>query len=79
MDKKLYEAVISGKSDSNINFNDFRNLIVDLGFKFRNQNGSHITYKHEALRIMFNVQPIGSKAKKYQVAQLRRIIEMYNL
>ncbi len=42
MNQKTYNNVISGKSDNNINFNDFRNLIVDLGFDLILQNGSHI-------------------------------------
>jgi len=32
MNKKVYEAVKSGKSDYNINYTDFQNLIIDLGF-----------------------------------------------
>lgn len=34
MNQKTYNDVMSGKSDNNIRFNDFRNLIVDLGFDF---------------------------------------------
>ena len=32
MNQKIYNDVIGGKADNNINFNDFRNLIIDLGF-----------------------------------------------
>lgn len=46
MNKNTYNAVTSGKSDHNIRFVDFQNLIVDLGFIFRRQNGSHIMYYH---------------------------------
>ena len=41
MNQKIYNDVISGKADNNINFNDFCNLIIDLGFSFKGQKGSH--------------------------------------
>ena len=41
MNQKTYNDVISGKSDNNINFGDFCNLIVDLGFSFKRQKGPH--------------------------------------
>ena len=41
MNLKIYNDVVSGNSDNNIKFNDFRNLIVDLGFSFKGQKGSH--------------------------------------
>ena len=44
MNQKIYNDVISGKSDNSINFNDFRNLIVDLGFTVKGQKGSHKSY-----------------------------------
>jgi len=39
MNKKVYNAVIGGKSDNNIKFRDFQSLIVDLGFDFLKQKG----------------------------------------
>ena len=79
MNKSVYDAVKSGLSDNNIDFNDFRNLIVDLGFVFRNQEGSHRIYKHSGIREKMNIQPDGNKAKGYQVRQLRTIIRKHNL
>ena len=79
MNEKLYKAVISGQSDNNINFNDFRNLIVDLGFEFKNQKGSHISYVNRSINEVMNIQADGNKAKAYQVRQLRNIINTHNL
>ena len=79
MNQKIYNDVVSGKSDNNINFNDFRNLIVDLGFHFINQNGSHIQYYHKGINERMTIQNNKSKAKSYQVRQLRNIIAKYGL
>ena len=79
MNEKLYKAIVDGKSDHNIDFNDFRNLIVDLGFVCKGQEGSHISYLHKEIREYMNIQSDGSKAKAYQVRQLRRIIKIHNL
>lgn len=74
MNQKVYNAVMSGKSDNNIRFSDFRNLIVDLGFNFIRQNGSHRQYFHDEINAFMNIQNDSSKAKAYEVKQLRKII-----
>lgn len=79
MNKKTYNDVISGKADNNINFNDFRNLIVDLGFDFIRQNGSHVQYYHNGINERMTIQNNKSKAKEYQVRQLRNIIVKHSL
>lgn len=79
MNQKTYNDVISGKSDNNINFADFQNLIVDLGFNFIRQNGSHRQYFHHGINAFMNIQKDGSKAKGYEVRQLRKIILQYGL
>lgn len=79
MNQKTYNDVISGESDNNINFSDFRNLIVDLGFRFIRQNGSHIQYYHNNINERMTIQNNKSKAKGYQVRQLRNIIIKHDL
>ena len=79
MNKKVYNAVVSGRADNNISFADFQNLIVDLGFKYQRQEGSHKTYRHMDYRVNMNIQPDGNKAKGYQVRQLRSLIKKYSL
>ena len=70
---------MSGKSDNNIRFSDFRNLIVDLGFTFIRQTGSHRQYFHNDTNVFMNIQNDGSKAKAYEVRQLRKIIKENDL
>ena len=77
--KNVYDMVMSGKSDNNIRFADFRKLIVNLGFVFKGQKGSHMSFYHNEINERMTIQKDGSKAKDYQVKQLRRIIEKYHL
>ena len=79
MNKKVYNAVISGQSDNNIKFADFRSLIIDLEFTFERQRGSHEVYYHDGICEFMNIQPDGNKAKGYQVRQLRDIIRTHGL
>jgi len=79
MKAKVYNAVMSGKSDNNINYADFQRLIGDLGFIFERQRGSHVIYCHEGIDEFLNIQPDGNKAKGYQVRQLRAIILAHGL
>ena len=79
MNIKVYEAVISGNSDNNIKYTDFQNLIIDLGFECKRRKGSHEMYYYKKVNTFMNIQKDGSKAKAYQVEQLRNIILKNNL
>lgn len=79
MNQKAYNDVVDGKADNNIHFSDFCKLITDLGFDFKNQNGSHKVYYHKEINERMTVQNAGSKAKGYQVRQLRNIIIKHDL
>ena len=65
--------------DNNIKYTDFQNIIIDLGFEFQRQKGSHVMYYHFGIREFLNIQKYGNKAKDYQVKQLREIIIEHNL
>ena len=79
MNKKVYNKVKSGRCDNSIRFSDFCNLIIDLGFNFKGQNGSHKVYYHNGIKESMVVQNANSKAKGYQVRQLREIIIKHDL
>lgn len=70
--------VMSGKSDNNIRFNDFRNLILSYGFVERIK-GSHHVYKRDDIPEGVVIQPFGNKAKAYQVKQVRNLFNKYGL
>ena len=78
MADNTYDNVMSGRSDSNIRFTDFRNLILSFGFRERIR-GDHYIYKRDDIMERINIQPNGNKAKAYQVKQVRMIFEKYGL
>lgn len=78
MNQKVYNDVMSGKSDNNIRFTDFRNLILSFGFRERIK-GDHYIYKNDDMIERIVIQPKGSKAKPYQVKQVRKLLKKYEL
>lgn len=73
-----YDLVMSGNSDNNIRFTDFRNLILSYGFAERIK-GDHYVYKRNDIIERIVIQPLGNKAKAYQVKQVRNLFNKYGL
>ena len=63
----------------NVAFGEFIALVEALGFRLERVRGSHRSYLHPAVPRPFPVQPDKGKAKPYQVRQLLRVLEDYNL
>ncbi|MEY8412758.1 type II toxin-antitoxin system HicA family toxin [Lachnospiraceae bacterium 62-26] len=78
MAKNAYDMVMSGKNDNNIRFTDFRNLILSYGFTERIKGDHHI-YKRNDIIERIVIQPLGNKAKAYQVKQVRNLFIKYGL
>lgn len=78
MANNTYDMVMSGKSDSNIRFTDFRNLILSYSFRERIK-GDHYVYNRDDIIERIVIQPLGNKAKAYQVKQVRMLFEKYGL
>ena len=76
--KKTLEKILRGGSDANIRFADLRTLLIALGFEERIR-GSHRIFKRDDIDEIVTLQPKGSKAKSYQVRQVRQIIGKYGL
>ena len=74
--EKLFEQILSGKSDANIRFEDLRQLLLNLGFEERIK-GSHHSFRKEGIEEKPNLQRDGNKAKTYQVRQVRNILQKY--
>jgi hypothetical protein len=70
--------VLSGTSDANVAFSDLLKLLQRLGFTERVRGSHHIFWK-EGVEEILNLQPRGSKAKPYQVKQVRSVILKYKL
>ena len=71
--EKLIQKILSGSSDSNIAFAELVHLLESLGFDHRQQGSHHILTK-KGVRERVNLQADGSKAKGYQVRQVRKVI-----
>ena len=76
--EKLLLSVLSGTQDTNIKFSDLQKLLLTLHFRERIR-GDHFIYTRVGIAEKINIQPIGNKAKPYQVKQVRNIILKYQL
>jgi hypothetical protein len=74
----LFEKILSGRSDSNIDFDDLRRLLDHLGFAER-VRGSHHVLVRSGVEDMVNLQREGRLAKPYQVRQVRAVITAHGL
>ena len=77
--RKTLAEILSGRSDSNIAFADLCHLLERGGFLCRQGSGSHVIFHKADIEEIINLQPIGSKAKAYQVKQVRNLILKYQL
>jgi len=76
--EKLLMQILRGAADANISFSDLRQLLVRLGFEERTR-GSHHVFRKQGIEEKINLQREGSKAKPYQVRQVRNVIVRYGL
>ncbi len=70
-----------GASDANFSFSDLCQILQILGFEVRIK-GSHHIFTKEGVAEILNLQPQKadqSKAKAYQVKQVRAVILKYKL
>jgi len=72
------QRVLAGRSDASLAFDDLINVLCALGFERRIRGGHHILWKEGTPEII-NLQPIGAKAKPYQVRQVRAILVRHGL
>lgn len=54
-------------------------IAEEFGFETRKGTGSHRVYYRDGVREILNFQNEGGRAKAYQVKQLIKVIEKYNL
>ncbi len=66
MANNTYDMVMSGKSDNNIRFTDFRNLILFYGFVERIK-GSHHVYKRNNIPEGIVIISKGNKRENREV------------
>ncbi len=76
--RKTLERVLKVAAEANIAFDDLCALLRSLGFTERTR-GSHHLFVRPGIEDLINLQRDGSKAKRYQVRQVRSVILKYNL
>jgi predicted RNA binding protein YcfA (HicA-like mRNA interferase family) len=75
--KRIYEKLKN--NPKNVRFEELCKAAEIFGFQFRGGRGSHRVYVREGVREILNFQNVNGKAKAYQVRQLLKVIEKYNL
>ena len=75
---KTLATVLRGNADANIRFAELCALLHHLGFAERIRGDHHI-FSREGVEEILNLQPRGSKAKAYQVKQVRGVLTAYGL
>ena len=75
--RKLLQKLIAGSK--NVRFNEATTIAEAFGFRLDRISGSHHIFLHPDLSELVNLQNVKGKAKPYQIKQLLKIIEKYNL
>lgn len=74
---KLLKKALSGSK--NIRFSDMVLLAEAFGFNLMRVSGSHHIFLNKQVQELVNLQEVDGKAKPYQVRQLLKLVEKYNL
>lgn len=75
--KKILSKILSGSK--NISFDDFASLVKAYGFRLSRISGSHHIFVHPEIRELVNLQEVNGQVKPYQVQQVMRLVERYDL
>jgi len=67
------------KCESWVKFSDMVALIEAFGFRLSRVSGSHHIYVHADIPELVNLQNVDGQAKPYQIRQLLKLVERYNL
>jgi predicted RNA binding protein YcfA (HicA-like mRNA interferase family) len=74
--KTLEEARAGG---GNLRFRDLTRLVESLGFRLARVNGSHHIFTHPGVAELVNLQEVDGRCKPYQVRQVLKLLDRYNL
>jgi predicted RNA binding protein YcfA (HicA-like mRNA interferase family) len=77
-ERKLLMGLARG-AVTNVAFADLCGLAEALGFELRRVSGSHHVFAHPDIPQLINLQSLHVQAKPYQVRQLLRLVERYDL
>ena len=75
---KVYEHIMTRRSDANVPFEDLCFLLSRLGFE-RRVRGDHHIFTMEGVEEIINLQTQRGMGKAYQVKQVRELLLKYKL
>ena len=67
------------RANYSVAFADLCRLAEGLGFELRRISGSHHIFAHPSIPQLLNLQSVHGQVKPYQVRQLIRLVERYDL
>jgi predicted RNA binding protein YcfA (HicA-like mRNA interferase family) len=79
MDKRKLLIRLARGELANVAFGDALSLMEGLGFELRRVSGSHHVFAHPEITELLNLQSVRGQAKPYQLRQLMRLVERYDL
>lgn len=78
MDKrKILRKLLTGSK--NIRFSEAKAIIEAFGFTLDRISGSHHIFVNRDIPELLNLQNVKGQAKPYQIKQLLKLVEKYNL
>ena len=77
-ERKLLIRLARGEL-ANVSFGDACRLLEGLDFELQRVSGSHHVFAHPDLAELLNLQSVRGQAKPYQLRQLMRLVERYDL
>ena len=79
MNRKRLLRRLSQGALRNVRFADLIDLVEGFGFRLARVKGSHHIFTHPSIPGLINLQEVDGEAKPYQIRQLLRLVERYNL
>ena len=79
MDERKLLARLARGAVTNVAFGDLSKLAERLGFELCRVSGSHHLFAHPDIPQLINLQSVRGQAKPYQIRQLMRLVERYDL
>ena len=76
--RRLLRRLLQGAL-RNVAFNDLVSLVEGFGFRLVRVSGSHHIFTHPDIPELLSLQSVRNEAKPYQIRQLLRLVERYNL
>lgn len=76
--QKLLQHILLKRGDANVPFDGLCQVLLRMGFEERIKGDHHI-FSMANIEEIVNIQPKGTKAKAYQVRQVRDLVLRHGL